>query len=206
MDVARGEYPQGWGDRCNPHGSGVKSPVRSAASTTRSPNNMKRGENVLFPRTTASSTQEADPFHGAPWGQNRCTHDFNGAGSGVSWAAEKCCPCAPVPRKTRMAGVGGSQDLRNRGVSEIDLIVTDGHDGLLAAVSSLFPATPWQRGLVHIQPSAAECHSQARAARGRYRTGRHLETGEQGKCLAQSSSKHSPNTRSAIGEAMRSLC
>ncbi len=43
------------------------------------------------------------------------------------------------------------QDLRNRGVSEIDLIVTDGHDGLLAAVSSLFPATPRQRCLVHKQ-------------------------------------------------------
>src|SRR5260221_14291773 len=39
------------------------------------------------------------------------------------------------------------QDLRNRGVSHIDLIVTDGHDGLLAAVSSLFPATPRQRCL-----------------------------------------------------------
>jgi putative transposase len=33
------------------------------------------------------------------------------------------------------------QDLRNRGVKELDLIVTDGHDGLLAAISSLFPAT-----------------------------------------------------------------
>jgi hypothetical protein len=27
------------------------------------------------------------------------------------------------------------QDLRNRGVAEIDLIVTDGHDGILAAVA-----------------------------------------------------------------------
>jgi putative transposase len=43
------------------------------------------------------------------------------------------------------------QDLRKRGVSEIDLIVTDGHDGLLAAVSSLFPATLRQRCLVHKQ-------------------------------------------------------
>ncbi len=43
------------------------------------------------------------------------------------------------------------QDLRNRGVSEIDLIVTDGHDGLLAAVSALFPATLRQRCLVHKQ-------------------------------------------------------
>jgi putative transposase len=43
------------------------------------------------------------------------------------------------------------QDLRTRGVNEIDLIVTDGHDGLLAAVSALFPATLRQRCLVHKQ-------------------------------------------------------
>jgi putative transposase len=43
------------------------------------------------------------------------------------------------------------QDLRNRGVKELDLIVTDGHDGLLAAVSSLFPVTLRQRCLVHKQ-------------------------------------------------------
>ncbi len=43
------------------------------------------------------------------------------------------------------------QDLRTRGVTEIDLIVTDGHDGLLAAVASLFPATLRQRCLVHKQ-------------------------------------------------------
>ncbi len=43
------------------------------------------------------------------------------------------------------------QDLRARGVSQIDLIVTDGHDGLLAAVADLFPATQRQRCLVHKQ-------------------------------------------------------
>ncbi len=43
------------------------------------------------------------------------------------------------------------QDLRSRGVSQIDLLVTDGHDGLLAAVSALFSATPRQRCLVHKQ-------------------------------------------------------
>jgi transposase-like protein len=36
-------------------------------------------------------------------------------------------------------------------VAEIDLLVTDGHDGLLAAVSALFPATLRQRCLVHKQ-------------------------------------------------------
>ncbi|HEX9134204.1 MAG TPA: transposase [Ktedonobacteraceae bacterium] len=37
------------------------------------------------------------------------------------------------------------QDLRNRGMTEVDLIVTDGHDGLRASVSALFPATLRQR-------------------------------------------------------------
>src|SRR5229473_1466468 len=43
------------------------------------------------------------------------------------------------------------QDLRTRGVTQIDLVVTDGHDGLLAALSALFPATLRQRCLVHKQ-------------------------------------------------------
>jgi putative transposase len=43
------------------------------------------------------------------------------------------------------------QDLRTRGVSAVDLIVTDGHEGLLAAVAALFTATPRQRCLVHTQ-------------------------------------------------------
>src|SRR5713226_8180125 len=43
------------------------------------------------------------------------------------------------------------QDLRSRGATHIDLIVTDGHDGLLSAVSHLFSATPRQRCLVHKQ-------------------------------------------------------
>jgi putative transposase len=36
-------------------------------------------------------------------------------------------------------------DLRSRGATHIDLIVSYGHDGLLAAVSELFSATPRQR-------------------------------------------------------------
>jgi transposase-like protein len=43
------------------------------------------------------------------------------------------------------------QDLRTRGMTEVDLIVTDGHDGLLAAVAALFPTTLRQRCLVHKQ-------------------------------------------------------
>jgi putative transposase len=43
------------------------------------------------------------------------------------------------------------EDLRARGVTEVDLIVTDGHEGLIAAVAALFTATPRQRCLVHKQ-------------------------------------------------------
>lgn len=42
-------------------------------------------------------------------------------------------------------------DLRTRGVKEVDLMVTDGHDGLLAALSDLFPSTLRQRCVVHKQ-------------------------------------------------------
>jgi putative transposase len=45
--------------------------------------------------------------------------------------------------------LGLLQDLRTRGATQIDLIITDGHDGLLGAVSELFAATPRQRCLVH---------------------------------------------------------
>ncbi len=77
------------------------------------------------------------------------------------------------------------QDLRTRGVSHIDLIVTDGHDGLLAALADLFPATLRQRCLVHKQPSADERHSQTGTTRGQHRMGGDLQAGEQGGGTAQ---------------------
>ncbi len=43
------------------------------------------------------------------------------------------------------------EDLRARGATQVDLIVTDGHDGLVAAVTELFGATPRQRCLLHKQ-------------------------------------------------------
>ncbi len=43
------------------------------------------------------------------------------------------------------------QDVRTRGATQIDLLVTDGHDGLLGAVGELFTAPPRQRCLVHKQ-------------------------------------------------------
>ncbi len=66
------------------------------------------------------------------------------------------------------------QDLRTRGATQMDLMVTDGHDGLLAAVSALFSATPRQRCVVHKQPSAAQCYPSSGTQRGEHRTGRDL--------------------------------
>ncbi len=40
-------------------------------------------------------------------------------------------------------------DLRKRGVEQLDLAVTDGNDGLLAALKEVFPKTPRQRCIVH---------------------------------------------------------
>ncbi len=42
-------------------------------------------------------------------------------------------------------------DLRRRETTQIDVIVTDGHEGLIASVKELFSATPRQRCLVHKQ-------------------------------------------------------
>jgi transposase-like protein len=47
--------------------------------------------------------------------------------------------------------MGLLQDIRTRGATEVDLILTDGHEGLLAAVTALFTGTPRQRCLVHKQ-------------------------------------------------------
>jgi putative transposase len=55
------------------------------------------------------------------------------------------------------------QDLRARGATQIDLIVTDGHDGLLAAVKELFSATPHQRCLVHKQRNVLPRYPPTRA-------------------------------------------
>jgi putative transposase len=56
------------------------------------------------------------------------------------------CACA---EESKEGWMGLLQDVRTRGATQMDLIVTDGHDGLLAAVHALFAATPRQRCVVH---------------------------------------------------------
>jgi transposase-like protein len=74
-------------------------------------------------------------------------------------------------------------DLRTRGATQIDLIVTDGHDGLVAAVTEVFPATPRQRCLLHKQRNVLSAVPRRVRKPGRDRTGRHLGTAHQGGCL-----------------------
>src|SRR5581483_3914370 len=42
-------------------------------------------------------------------------------------------------------------DMRTRGVQQVDVFITDGHEGILAALREQFPATPRQRCVVHKQ-------------------------------------------------------
>jgi transposase-like protein len=49
---------------------------------------------------------------------------------------------------------GFLQDLKDRGLHGIELITSDDHAGLKAAVSSLFPGVAWQRCQFHLQQNA----------------------------------------------------
>jgi putative transposase len=53
------------------------------------------------------------------------------------------------------------QDVRARGVTEVDLFVTDGHVSILTALIDQFPASPRQRCLVAFDAKCDECHSKA---------------------------------------------
>lgn len=44
-------------------------------------------------------------------------------------------------------------DLKARGVKQVGVFVTDGNDGLLAALAEVFPSTPQQRCWLHVQRS-----------------------------------------------------
>ncbi len=46
------------------------------------------------------------------------------------------------------------QSLKQRGLHGVELIVSDAHEGLLAAKQTVFPTIPWQRCQVHLQRNA----------------------------------------------------
>jgi transposase-like protein len=89
------------------------------------------------------------------------------------------------------------QDARTRGATQMDLMVTDGHEGLLAAVSSLFRHSPPTR----CGAETTQCpqrYSLSRAQGGEYRARGDLQTGEKRRCPAQSGrlSSHIPEALS----------
>jgi transposase-like protein len=45
------------------------------------------------------------------------------------------------------------EDLRRRGVQQVGVFLSDGNEGILTALAEVFPATPRQRCLLHIQRS-----------------------------------------------------
>lgn len=80
----------------------------------------------------------------------------------------------------------------------LDLIVTDGHDGLLAAVLQLFSATPRQRCLLRHPAQRHECCPQAGAPGHCDRTAGHLGPTRQAGGLDALGREHSPSTPRCI--------
>jgi hypothetical protein len=90
------------------------------------------------------------PLQCAPWDQTDATILLTALGVDLEGNKEVLAlrACAEESKDGWMDLL---QDLRSRGATQGDLIVTDGHDGLLAAVSTLFSATPRQRCVIHKQ-------------------------------------------------------
>jgi putative transposase len=78
------------------------------------------------------------------------------------------------------------QDLRTRGATQVDLLVTDGHDGLLAAVGELFSATPIPRCLVHKQRNVMAAIPRREREEVQAELSGMRETREEGRCAHQS--------------------
>jgi putative transposase len=78
------------------------------------------------------------------------------------------------------------QDMRTRGATQVDLLVTDGHDGLLAAVGELFAATPSPRCLVHKQRNVMSAIPRREREEVQAERERNLEPREEGRRAHQS--------------------
>ena len=94
----------------------------------------------------------------------------------------------------------------------MDLLVTDGHDGLLAAVGELFSATPRQRCLVHKQRNVMSAIPRREREEVQAELSGILETREEGGCANQPAMRLKPNMLSATPKPcavwwrMKSIC
>ncbi len=84
------------------------------------------------------------------------------------------------------------QDLRSRGAIQIDLIVTDGHEGLRAAVAEWFTAAPSPRCLVHKQRNVLHAIPRRERGGGPGRTRWHLGATDKAGGLDPTGGEHSP--------------
>ncbi len=89
------------------------------------------------------------------------------------------------------------QDVRRRGATQIDLLVTDGHDGLLASVSHWFSATPRQRCLVHKQRNVLNAIPRRERGDVQAELVGIWEQPTKEEALIQLAADHQPSTRSA---------
>src|SRR6266568_3457542 len=167
---------------------------------------MKRGESVLCFPTTASCTQDAHPFYGSAWDPNRCDSHLNSTWRGSGREKGRVGMTGLCARRHKDGWSCLLQDLRSRGATQMDLMVTDGHEGLLAAVSALFSATPRPRCVVHKQPSAAQRHSQSGAQRGQQGIRWDLAPQEKKEDALLNLAAFQAKYQKRYPEAIRSLC
>ena len=80
----------------------------------------------------------------------------------------------------------------------MDLIVTDGHEGLLAAVPALFPATPRQRCVVHKQRNVMNAIPHRERQEASTELAGIFKQEKKEDALLNLAAWHQPNTRSAI--------
>jgi len=90
-------------------------------------------------------------------------------------------------------------------VTEVDLIVTDRHDGLRASVSSLFPATLRQRCLVHKQRNVLNAIPKREHQEVTTELTGIWKQEKKEDARLESGGEHSPNIASAIRDQVRSL-
>jgi putative transposase len=98
------------------------------------------------------------------------------------------------------------QDLRTRGATQMELIVTDGHEGLLAAVSALFSATLRQRCVVHKQRNVLNAIPHRERKEVNTELAGIFKQEKKEDALLNLAAFQAKYRDRAIGEAIRSLC
>jgi putative transposase len=150
MFVAGTSTRHPWGKSLTPCWESRPVPARSVASTRASPTNLKRGDNALCKRDFSVLYLDGVHFSIRHGEKADATIILTALGVDLEGNKEVLArrSCAEESKEGWLSLL---QDLRTRGATQMDLIVTDGHDGLVAAVSELFSAAPRKLCLLHKQ-------------------------------------------------------